>query len=155
MKRILIVFLVLILFLTGCTSNDLSKEKETYLKYIKELRNINKSTKEVPFNIEVRFDKITDDEIRYQVVIDEVKEDITDVEAIAIHDKQTDDVFPSIGIFDKKQRLEVGKKPSGIILVGYIDYLGKVEKFKCNLKILIKYNTNDRKSHTVYYVTKK
>ncbi len=155
MKRILIVFLVLILFLTGCTTNDISKEKDTYLTYIKELRNINKSTKEVPFNIEVRFDKITDDEIRYQVVIDEVKEDITDVEAIAIHDKQTDDVFPSIGIFDKKQRLEVGKKPSGIILVGYIDYLGKVEKFKCNLKILIKYNTNDRKSHTVYYVTKK
>ena len=155
MKRILIVFLVLILFLTGCTTNDISKEKDTYLTYIKELRNINKSTKEVPFNIEVRFDKITDDEIRYQVVIDEVKEDITDVEAIAIHDKQTDDVFPSIGIFDKKQRLKVGKKPSGIILVGYIDYLGKVEKFKCNLKILIKYNTNDRKSHTVYYVTKK
>lgn len=155
MKRILIVFLVLILFLTGCTTNDISKEKDIYLTYIKELRKINKSTKDIPFNIEVRFDKITDSEIRYQVVIDEVKEDITDVEAIAIHDKQTDDVFPSIGIFDKKQRLEVGKKPSGIILVGYIDYLGKVEKFKCNLKILIKYNTNDRKSHTVYYVTKK
>lgn len=155
MKRILIVFLVLILFLTGCTTNDISKEKDTYLTYIKELRKINKSTKDIPFNIEVRFDKITDDEIRYQVVIDEVKEDITDVEAIAIHDKQTDDVFPSIGIFDKKQKLEVNKKPSGIILVGYIDYQGKVEKFKCNLKLLIKYNTNDKKSHTVYYVTKK
>lgn len=155
MKRILIVFLVLILFLTGCTTNDISKEKDTYLTYIKELRKINKSTKDIPFNIEVRFDKITDSEIRYQVVIDEVKEDITDVEAIAIHDKQTDDVFPSIGIFDKKQKLEVNKKPSGIILVGYIDYQGKVEKFKCNLKLLIKYNTNDKKSHTVYYVTKK
>lgn len=155
MKRILIVFLVLILFLTGCTTNDISKEKDTYLTYIKELRKINKSTKDIPFNIEVRFDKITDSEIRYQVVIDEVKENITDVEAIAIHDKQTDDVFPSIGIFDKKQKLEVNKKPSGIILVGYIDYQGKVEKFKCNLKLLIKYNTNDKKSHTVYYVTKK
>lgn len=155
MKRILIVFLVLILFLTGCTTNDISKEKDTYLTYIKELRKINKSTKDIPFNIEVRFDKITDSEIRYQVVIDEVKEDITDVEAITIHDKQTDDVFPSIGIFDKKQKLEVNKKPSGIILVGYIDYQGKVEKFKCNLKLLIKYNTNDKKSHTVYYVTKK
>lgn len=155
MKRILIVFLVLILFLTGCTTNDISKEKDTYLTYIKELRKINKSTKDIPFNIEVRFDKITDSEIRYQVVIDEVKEDITDVEAITIHDKQTDDVFPSIGIFDKKQKLEVNKKPSGIILVGYIDYQGKVEKFKCNLKLLIKYNTIDKKSHTVYYVTKK
>ena len=76
MKRIIVVFLVLVLFLTGCTSNDLSKEKETYLTYIKKLNSINKSTKEVPFNIEVRFDKITDDEIRYQVVIDEIKEDI-------------------------------------------------------------------------------
>lgn len=154
MKKV-ILLLISILVLTGCTSNDLSKEKEIYLKYIKDLRTINKSTKDIPFDIEVKYDKLTNDEVRYQVIIDNVKENIYDIEAITIHNKETDDVFPSIGIFDEKQNLEKNKKPSGVILVGYINYQGDVKDFKCNIKLLVKYKTNNEKKHKVYYVTKK
>ena len=154
MKKIL-VLLTLIILLTGCTSNDLSKDKETYLKYIKDLRTANKTSKNIPFDIEVKYDKLTNNEIRYQVIIDNVKEDLFDVEMISIHNKETNDVFPSIGIFDKKEDLKVNKKPSGLILVGYIDYDKKIEDFKCNMKVMIKYKTSDKKIHKVYYVTKK
>ena len=153
-KKLLIIFLVIIT-MTGCKSNDLTIEKEKYIKYVKELKEIKKTSKEYPFDIEVLYDKITDNEIRYQVIIDNVKEDIHDVEAIAIHNRQTDDIFPSIGIFDEKQELFVNKKPSGVILVGYIDYEDSVEKFKCNMKLFVKYKTKDEKVHKVYYVTKK
>lgn len=154
MKKIIVV-LISILFLTGCTSNNVSKEKDLYLRYVNKLNNINKTSKNIPFDVEIRYDKILDHEIRYQVIIDNAKEDVHDIVAVAIHNKETNDVFPSIGIFDEKQDLLVNKKPSGIILVGYIDYVGKVEDFKCKIKLLVKYKTNNEKKYTVYYVTKK
>lgn len=155
MKKFIILFLVSIIFLTGCEANTSNVQKEAYIKYINELKNIKKSSKDIPFDVEVKYDKLTDDEIRYQVILDNVKEDIYDIEALAIHDKETDDVFPSIGIFDDKQNLLKNKKPSGVILVGYIDYQGEVKDFNCKLKVLVKYKTNDKKEHIVYYVTKK
>ena len=154
MKKVL-VLLISIIVLTGCTSNDLSKDKEAYLKYIKDLREVKNTTSNIPFEIEVKYDKITNHEVRYQVIIDNVKEDIKNIEALAIHNRETDDVFPSIGIFDEKQNLLKDKKPSGVILVGYINYQGEIKDFKCNIKLLVKYKTNDEKNHKVYYVTKK
>ena len=151
MKKILVV--ILILFITGC--NSAKSEKITYDKYIKKLKSINNTSDFIPFNVETRFDKLIDSEVRYQVIIDNVKENIYDVEALAIHNKKTEDVYPSIGIFDDKQNLLVDKKPAGIILVGYIDYKKNIDSFKCELKVMIKYKTNDKKEHIVYYVTKK
>lgn len=155
MKKIIIVLLISIILLTGCSDKKLVEEKETYIKYIQNLKKVTKSTKDIPFEIEVKYDKLTNDEVRYQVIIDGVKEDIKNIEAIVIHNKQTNDVFPSIGIFDEKQDLLKDKKPSGVILVGYIDYQGDIKDFKCKIKLLVKYETENKKSHKVYYVTKK
>lgn len=155
MKKFIILFLVSIFFLTGCETSASNIQKEKYIKYINELKNIKKSSKDIPFDIEVKYDKLTDDEIRYQVIIDNVKENIYDIEALAVHNKDTDDIFPSIGIFDEKPNLLKDKKPSGVILVGYIDYQGEVKDFGCKLKVIVKYKTSDKKNHIVYYVTKK
>lgn len=154
MKKILLIIFTSILLLTGC-EKDYSEEKEKYINYIKEIKEVNKTSDNLPFNIEVKYDKLTSNEIRYQVILDNVQEDIYDVEMLSIHNKETNDVFPSIGIFDDKENLLKDKKPSGLILVGYIDYNGKVEDFKCKMKVMIKYKTNDKKSYKVYYVTKK
>ena len=154
MKKLITILLISIILLTGCTDKKVVKEKEKYIKYIQELKSINKTTKDVPFDVEVKFDKLTNDEVRYQIIIDNVKEDLYNIEAIVIHNKQTNDIFPSIGIFDDKENLLKDKKPSGIILVGYIDYQKDIEDFKCKLKLLVKYKTKDKKAHKVYYVTK-
>ena len=69
------------------------------------------------------------------------------------HNKKTKDVYPSIGIFDDKEKLEVGKKPSGIILVGYIKFDGDISDFKCEIKVLIKYKNKENENKKVYYVT--
>ena len=143
------------ILLTGCINNKISEEKQLYLDYIKELKTVDQSSENIPFDIEVKFDKLIDNEVRYQVIIDNVKENIYDIEALAIHNKETNDVFPSIGIFDEKQDLLVNKKPSGVILVGYIGYEGRIEDFKCKLKLIVKYKTINKKENKVYYVTKK
>lgn len=149
MKKILVV-LLLIFFICGCTSS----EKKEYLNYIEELKTIKSSSKEYPFTIEVKYDKITKKEIRYQVILDEVKKDITDITMIAYHDKETSDIYPSIGIFDDKENLLKDKKPSGLILVGYIPYKGDLEDFNITMKVLVKYKINN-KEYKIHYVTKK
>ncbi|MBR2712548.1 MAG: hypothetical protein IKE73_02440 [Bacilli bacterium] len=150
MKKILILLICFIFLLTGCASKEITKEKNIYIKYIKELKKVNKSTNNIPFDIEIKLDKLTDELYMYQFIMDNVKEDIDDVEAIVIHNKKTEDIFPSIGIFDEKEKLLVDKKPSGIVLVGYIDSKNK----DANFKALIKYKDSNNKKHKVYYVTK-
>ena len=151
MKKILII-LLLIFFICGCT--NISNEKKEYLNYIDELKEVNNSSKKYPFNIEVKYDRITKKEIRYQVILDEVKEDITDITMIAYHDKETSDIYPSIGIFDEKESLLKDKKPSGLILVGYIPYKGDITNLDITMKVLVKYKIKN-KEYKIHYVTKK
>ena len=151
MKKILIALLLILCF---CGCNNTSLEKEEYLNSIEELKNIKESSIEYPFNIEIKYDKITSKEIRYQVILDNVKEDINDISIIAYHNKKTDDIYPSIGIFDEKENLLLDKKPTGLILVGYIKYDKELEDFHINMKVLVKYKIKD-KEYKVYYVSKK
>ena len=134
------------------TTKD-EKEKEKYLNYVKKLKNIKESTEELPFTVEVLYEKI-ESEVRYQVIIDNPTKEIKDIVAIATHNMQTDDVFPSVGIFDDKVDLVPDQKPSGVILVGYIPYTGKIDDLEVEMKVLITYKIDDEE-YTSYYVTKK
>lgn len=153
MKKYLIIFLSVLLF-CGCNNKE-DEYLKTYNNYIDEVKKIDKTSEDIPFDINLEFDRLTDKEVRYQVIIDNVKEDITDVEAVMYHDLKTDDIFPSIGIFDEKESLKVGQKPAGIILVGYIDYTGDINELKCNIKVLVKYKDSNNKNKKIYYVIKK
>lgn len=152
MKKYIIILLLFIFLICGCGKNN--KQKDIYLESISELKEINSSSKDYPFNLELVIDKITKKEVRYQIILDNVTKDLDDISILAIHDKKTEDIYPSIGIFDETESLKVGEKPSGLILVGYIDYKGDIEDFKSVFKVLVKYKINN-KEHKVYYVTKK
>lgn len=155
-RKILTLILVIIL-LVGCTKvkeeDNTEKDKTKYQKYVKKLDKTKETSEEIPFNIEVIYDKISKSEVRYQVIIDNPEKDLKNIEAIAIHNKQTDDIFPSIGIFDKKEEL-LKKDKNGIILVGYITYTEDIDDFECTVKVLVKY-TDEEKSDVKYYVDEK
>ncbi|MBP3635105.1 MAG: hypothetical protein J6J17_01420 [Bacilli bacterium] len=165
-SKIFIVALILLAMFTiiGCNKNDdskkvdtsssIEKEKNTYIKFVKELKKVKESSEELPFDINVSYDKLDDEEIRYQVVIDNPKVELKEIKALAIHDKQTDDVFPSVGIFDSIVDLSTSSNSKGIILVGYIPYDGNIDDFDCEIKVLISYIKDENKI-TSYYVTKK
>ena len=164
MKKKLLIFITIficLIALFGCTNSKkqpkekqgIEKEKSVYIKKVQKLKKVKKSTEDLPFDIDVEYDKMKD-EIRYQVIIDNPKEEIKDISALSIHNKQTDDVFPSVGIFDKKVNLIPNKKPSGVILVGYFPYKGSIDDLKVQMKVLIEYKINNEK-YTSYYVTKK
>lgn len=160
-NKLLIILIISISFfsLISCTNknNDINKnietEKDIYIKNVKKLKKVKESTKDIPFNVEIKFEKM-DDEVRYQVIIDNPISEIKNINALAVHNKQTEDIFPSVGIFDKKVNLIPDEKPSGVILVGYFPYKGEIENLKIQMKVLINYKI-DGKTYTSYYVTKK
>lgn len=164
-NRILIILFILIsiIVVVGCSTStneatsvdkNIEKQKETYIKYVQKLKRVDASTEELQFDVSITYDKLDNEEVRYQVVIDNAKINMNNVKVLAIHNKHTDDIFPSIGIFDKKASLIHGDDKSGIILVGYIPYEGDMDDFECEMKVLISYE-NEEKIVTEYYVTKK
>ena len=124
---LLLTFISFILIVVGCSKNsstnnneNVEKEKESYIEYVQKLKKVTESSSEIPFDIDVTYDKLNDEEVRYQVVIDNPKENIKNIKALAVHNRQTDDIFPSIGIFDDSVDLLLESESKGVILVGYI-----------------------------------
>lgn len=159
MKKIILALILLIVMLTGC--NKESNEYKTYKNYIKELNESNIISSNIPFDIEVYTEKIIDNEITYRVIIDNPKEDIKNIEAIIIHDKYTEDIFPSTGIFDDKLNLipeTIDKDKNyvkGIILTGYIPFEGDINDLNATFKVLVKYTDKFNVESVVIYSTKK
>ena len=79
MKKILIISITLILFLTGCNTNtNIDKEKEDYLAIKQELLNSNNFTDEdnLPFDLNVYVNRVNDEELSYRAIIDNEKENM-------------------------------------------------------------------------------
>ena len=106
-------------------------------------------------------DKIIETEVMYRVIIDNPKVSLRNIEALVIHDKHTEDIFPSSGIFETKLNLIPGviNKNSnyveGIILAGYIPFEDDIKNLNATFKVLFKYEDDNGESHTIIYSTKK
>lgn len=152
MKKILIVIMLMFL-ISGCKKlESTDSENKKYYSLIKELSKVNKSSDSIPFEINITVRDLIDNELIYRVYIDNVKENIYDIETIAIHNLPTEDIFPTSGVFDNKVDLLIDKKENsskGIILGGYIEYKNN---FNATFKVLVKYKNNKNKSNTIYYI---
>lgn len=160
MKKLLLI--VMLFSLVGCTNDDFKEEKQVYNNYINELKSTSKKSFDnyLPFDIKLYYDKIVETEVMYRVIIDNPKVAIRNIEAVAIHNKQTFDMFPTSGIFDEKYSLipnVINKKSNyveGIILVGYIPFDYDIKKFEAEFKVLIKYEDDEENIKKVYYLSK-
>ena len=159
MKKIFWI-ITLVFLLSGC-SKELTKEEIIYNDYVDKLKQEEKSEDNLPFDLEIFVDKIIEKEVMYRVIIDNPKVSLRNIEALVIHDKYTEDVFPSTGIFESKLSLIPGviNKTSnyveGIILAGYIPYEGDINNLNATFKVLFKYEDDEGVSHTIIYSTKK
>lgn len=141
MKRVFKILLIC-LMLVGCTR---SVERNTYLKLVDKLENIQEFTEEVPFDIEIKLNQVIDNELSYKLIVDNVQVDIDDLEVLVIHDQKTSDIFPSIGIFDDEVSLKKDDvSTKGIILVGYIETDIPVEEFKAEFRVYLKYKIDNQ-----------
>lgn len=156
MKKISVI-IVLLLILCGCTGK-LDEDTITYHSYVEELSELKKTTTSKGIvDVSIELNQYSDDEITYSVVIDNPKEKMKNVEAIVYHDQETTDVYPSVGIYDKKLNLlpnlkkNEGKNVKGIVLVGYIKTRKNIKKFHPTLKVMIIYYNSENERQKIYY----
>lgn len=153
MKKIILV-LIPILLITGCTVKD--NMTVDYNKYMNNLLSSNENSEQIPCDIEITYDKISDTQFSYQIVLDNPKKDMRNINVVVSHNMETHDGYPSIGVFDEEpinlmvERTEDDKN-KGIVLVGYIDYAGAKEDFHPEIKLLINYVNSAIEEKTIYY----
>ena len=161
MKKILSMF-VIILSVTACYNavvevgidEKVEDNKVTYLdlKNNPAKRDIFNKLEDIPCNLNVSVDRTSEEEISYRVILDNPKTNMKDIEALLIHNEFSENIFPSIGIFDDKASLIVNNEDvKGIELVGYIETTKEFADLDLELKLWLKYNDDENKEHEIYY----
>ena len=157
MKRSIVIALIC-LMLSGCSKDKVTLEKDDYLVFKEELLTQNKFTeeKDINFDLNISVDKVSEEEISYRAIIDNPKENMYNVKALVVHDYFSDEIFPSIGIFDEPVDLIINNEEiKGINLVGYIKTTKNIDKLNLNIKVYIEYTNESDEIVKVYYKTTK
>ena len=153
MKKFLIISITLIFCLTGCNkTTKIDQEKDDYLAIKQDLLNNNNfiQEEELPFDLNIYVNRVNDEEISYRAIIDNEKENMHNVKAILVHNYFTDDIFPSIGIFDDGVDLLTNNdEVKGISLVGYISSTKDINNLE--YRVYIEYKDDNDKIKKIYY----
>ena len=155
-KYLLILFLSFTLF--GCTENKEQLEKNNYLVLKEELieKDVFSNTEDINFDLNISIDRVNSEEVSYRAIIDNPKENMYNVKALLIHNHLTDEVFPSLGLFDEPIDLIVNdNEVKGISLVGYIKTIKEIEDLNLDIKVYVEYTNEDNELIKIYYKTTK
>lgn len=154
MKKILVV--ILILFLTGCTEDKITLEKDDYLVFKEELLKQENFTNEedLLLSLNVSADRINEEEISYRMIMDNPEENMHNIKAIVVHNHFTDSIYPSIGIFDEPIDLIVDNdEVKGITLIGYIKTTKDIKDLDLEVRVYIEYTNEQEETKKIYYKT--
>ncbi len=157
MLKKLITILLIFILMTGCKQETMDQEeKNEYLAYKSDLvdRTEFSENDDLPCDITISIDRVNDESVSYTTVISNPKENMNNIKMMIVHNYFTEEVFPTIGVFDKSRSLTVSDT-SNITLVGYIDTTKDIKKLDLELKIWIEYKTEDGEVKDIYYKTTK
>lgn len=147
MKKILLI-IPLFLLLIGCTSK-VEEDKFAYLEYKNNLE------KQEEFSIHDSLDFNTffninrdGDTVTYTLTINNPKINMHHIKALLIHDYDTIDTYPSIGIFDKEKELLIDSNNS-LTLEGTI--VSSDDLSDVNFKLYLEYKTDEEEKQEIYY----
>ena len=143
MKKIIVIIITMFI-LSGCTIKNEAQDK--YNEYIEDLKSVEVLTMEKPpIDIDITIEKYDDNLYSYSAIINKNEEEMNEVLALLIHNKETENVFPSIGIFDDKISV---KDKHGIKLSGYVENIENIE-----FRLVISYTNQNNRRLKYYYVT--
>lgn len=139
--------------MSGCENKEIFKEQ--YINYKKQLFSSDMFTNDdnLPFEINIDLKK-ENGVVKYNVIISDAKEELNDVQVLVVHNQITNEVYPSIGIFDEKRNL-FPLDDSKLELVGYFESVKDIEEVVVNFKFVIKYVSKEGDKKVIYYKTTK
>lgn len=154
-KLILILFITLTL--TACTKeNKEENKKNEYIALKSTLISNEEYTEkdELPCDITISVDRVEEDKIKYKVIMNNPKENMHNIKALAIHNYFTEEIFPSIGLFDSKKELLINEdNTEKIELVGFIDSEKSIDNLNLKIKLWIEYTDDFDETKDIYYKT--
>lgn len=155
MKKIFLVLFLSILLFTGCENKE-ENEKNDYLDMKSQLLSHKEfiSLEELTCDIVVNIDRKDEEKVIYEVVLSKPKENMNNIKAVLVHNYYTEDVFPTIGLFDDTKSLLVDSQ-NNITLKGSIKTDKDIDNLNLMLKLLIRYTTDDGIKKDIYYKTTK
>ena len=158
MKKLLICLaFISLLLVIGCKKDTIDQEeKSDYLAMKSDL--ISKTDfnqgEELNLDISISVERIDEETISYTTYLSNAKENMNNMKVLVVHNYFTEDVFPSIGIFDETKSLMTNDK-NNISLVGYIETTKDIRKLDLELKVWIQYTDDDGEVKDIYYKTTK
>ena len=151
MKK-LVVFMIPILLLTACSSNE-----EDKIAYLENKNNLEKQEvfcegDKLDFNVYFNISKDGEEITNYSVIINEPKINMHNVKALLIYDYMIDEAYPSVGIMDEPVDLLVDSDDK-IELKGKIQTSLDISNIR--YKLYIEYTDDNGKDNKIYYDVKR
>lgn len=148
MKKV-ILLLVSLVFCFGCSAPSKEDQQfELYNQLKKELIVHKDMDQDIPCRISLIFNPL-ENEYRYDIVIDQVQEDMYDIMAIAYANEDEEQLCPTIGLFDEETyslKVNYINKPAGFYKG--IQLSGKCDQ-KQAVKLYIRYFTDEKREKSV------
>ena len=154
MKKFLLI--ILIFFLTGCTNNEETIKNE-YIAMKSNLLSgniINETSENLPLDIMINLDRNNEELITYDVILNNPKENMYDIKAIVVHNYYSEEIFPSIGVFDTVQNLLTNtEERQEIKLTGTIETTKNISSMNLEIKLWLQYKNDSGEKKEIYYKT--
>lgn len=152
MKRVFIIFF-LCLFLFGCDNS----EEQLRNKYLNMKNNLLDEIEytdrnDLPLEIETVIDRVDEENIKYKIVLKNPKENMNKIKAMVVHNYYTEDLFPSIGIFDEERELLVGMDKT-LELDDSIETTKNISQIDLEFRVWIEYYNDFGQKKEIYYKT--
>ena len=152
MKRTYLLLIISLFFISGCENKEEVTKNEYLAMKNETLDEANYINDYLPLDIIVYIDRVGEEEVCYKVTLANPQENMHDIKALVVHNYYTEDIFPSIGLFDDDESLIVGNEEvRGIELVGYIDTTKDIDELNLELKIWIQYIDDNGEVKDIYY----
>lgn len=153
MKKFFLIILLSLFVFTGC-NNKGEDEKNEYLAMKSDLLEQQEYTSadELVCDILVNIDREDPEKIVYTVTLSNPKENMNSIKAIVVHNYYTEELFPTIGLFDDEASLIIGEENDAEIdLSGTIDTTDDIDTIDLELKVLIEYTDDNNEVKDIYY----
>lgn len=155
-------------FLTGCENKE-EDDKNEYLAMKSSLIETKEyaDLENMMCDIIVDIIRIDEEKVEYRVSLSNPKENMNDMKVLVVHNYYTEDVFPTIGLFDNTVDLLIDDNvkniddtadrdlDNDIELTGVIKTTNDIDELDLELKVLIEYIDDNGEKKDIYYKTTK
>ena len=154
MKKIYILLLFSLVFISGCENKEEAIKNEYIAMKNETFDEKNYTEEELPVDIITTVERIDGEAVNYKTTITNPKENMHDVKILLVHNYYNEDIFPSIGVFDEPQELLVDNaEETKITLKDTIKTTKNISKLDLKLKVLIEYTNDNGEKKDIYYKT--